>query len=221
MTASSTSRVHTWINSVGVILALVISFASAYLSWRSLELKRESIGFSVQPTNDCHVVYRKMGDSGQLGLCWLVTITNQSENRLSLVHAQVFEMRNGALVYSSGFREFENIAGGTAAFPIALDGGEAKLVLVRTPVLVAPAVSKAIDSLPDSPKPISLGFLMKYLSQHKLDLIGNSLELIEVDGQIQGWSIKPPVMRTISLLKVETGRGGTFVTQIGWPPVGP
>ena len=210
--------VHDWINSAGVVLALIVAGVSAYFSWQTFESKKDAIGFSVLPTNRCKVQFQKIESGGFLGICWSVTLINQSENKLAIVRARTFGVKNGARFYFSGFQEMEGTSGGEVVLPIVLDGGEARTIIVRAPVEVSETVAKIVESLPRPLSAISMNSLSHTLATHQLDFVGNSLDLLKSEGKIFGWQLRSPVKYALALLEIKTGRGAIFSTPFVWPP---
>jgi hypothetical protein len=78
-------RIHAWINSAGVILTLALAGYSINIAWKAYHMKEEDISSESLPNHDCQLQYHKMGDGGIIGLCWIVTLGNKSENKLSVV----------------------------------------------------------------------------------------------------------------------------------------
>jgi hypothetical protein len=87
-------------------------------------------------------------EAGQIGLCWAVTLANESENRLSIVNQRVFDIQDGNTAWIGGFQNLEAANGIPLALPITLDGGEAREIFVRGAVMVPPAVAHAIAQIP-------------------------------------------------------------------------
>jgi hypothetical protein len=61
-------------------LALLVSGTSAYLTWESNRAKQEALRIVVRPVGDCRTEYHGGFEAGQIGLCWAVTLANESEN---------------------------------------------------------------------------------------------------------------------------------------------
>jgi hypothetical protein len=216
------TKAHLWLNTAVACLALAASSGSAIFSWRSYQLKRESIGFIARTALDCKVQYQKFGDAGLLGLCWMVTITNQSESRTSIVTHQVFSLINGARSFHSGFTEVESVKGETTQFPIILDGGEAKSYLVRAPFDIPPPVVKVVEGiLVGRPSQVfQLSDFQRLLFHENLDLIGNHVTLKYLDAGAFAASWDSNQRFAVAQAQFETGRGNAFVVQMSYPPSG-
>src|SRR3954451_7965909 len=82
-------RFHEWINSIGALLALVISAISAYISWTANTYKIENLKISARKDEDCPASFDATSwafyKTGEVALCWRVTITNNSELKSSVV----------------------------------------------------------------------------------------------------------------------------------------
>jgi hypothetical protein len=167
--------------------------------------------------------HKKLGSDGLLGLRWVVTLSNRSENRLSLVDGRVSSVNNqGAISWTSGFTSVENIDGTPFNSPVALNGGEAKQFLVRAPVQVPASVVQVLDDLPGTNgKPLagmSLNQVGFALARRRLDYLGDSID-VDLDGRkIVGWQLKPPYKSTTNVWEIQTGRGAKFIAFLVWPP---
>jgi hypothetical protein len=221
---SDKSSLHTWVNSLGTVLALIVAMLSAYFSWQGIQLKAELVSFTQQPT-DCPIKFSKIGEDGVVGVCWNVIVANQSEIRLSIVKTKVFAFdraeapgkRSTSTLHYSHFSGFWTDADKSVTLPIILDGGESKAFLVYFPVRVVPeAAAIAVDFLKEFPAG-TVSALSKRLADHGLDFVGNNVEQRIIEGRSLR-SINPPVKFSSSILHVETGRGGIFFTQVSSPP---
>jgi hypothetical protein len=212
-------NVHGWINSIGVVVALAVSSVSAYFSWQSNRMRYEDIAFSSGPTGACRVQYI----NGVLGLCWNLTISNRSEDKVSLIEHRLLNIQSARPVfYGVGFQAFETTQGTPVTLPITLDGGESKQFIVRAPVPVPSTVSKIIRaalSESSANASLSLAELQNRLAQNKLDFLGDPIVVISgEEGKVTGWSLAPPFARTENFLEIRTGRGNLFQTYLVWPP---
>jgi hypothetical protein len=215
-------NLHGWINSIGVIVALAVSCTSAYFAWQSNRMRYEDLAFSSGPSGSCRVQYTNLGDQSLLGLCWNVTISNRSEDKVSLIEHRLLNVQSsGGVLYGVGFQEFETTQGAPVMFPMTLDGGESKQFIVRAPVPVPSTVAKIIRDLSQSRANanLSLGELQNRLAQSKLDLLGDPIVVSAMEnGEVKAWSLAPPFARTVNFLEVRTGRGKLFDTYLVWPP---
>jgi hypothetical protein len=216
---SARSAIHEWLNSGVAVVALLLSLASAYFAWQSNRAKAEALSMTVQPTGACRMEYQGGDKFDEIGLCWAVTLANDSEDRLSIVKYRVFNIVDGKPAWIGGFQNLESADGRQLSLPISLD---AKQIIVRSPVMVPAEVAQAIAQLPQytthSLASLPLGAIQRDLVAKKLDFIGNKVEPIITDGQITGWSIPPPFKTSVSVLAVKTGRGATFSATMTYPP---
>jgi hypothetical protein len=229
---SSRSSLHEWIHSVGIIITFCPAGFSAWQSWIVFQLKKEDILTTVSFNHDCHAEYQNfqaLGSSaihGFLGLCWIVTISNKSENRVSILETAIFSVdkEGNSSQAGFGFHTTEEIAGGSVRYPVTLEGGAAHQFLVRAPVWLPASVSSIIDELFRTlKKPVSelsLKEVEDAVAEHNLDILGDSIEVVRDGGKISGWSL-PRGFKTISAIwQIETGRGGRFRVVMHWPPGG-
>jgi hypothetical protein len=209
---------HEWVNSVGVLLAISVSGFSAYLSWQTSRLKYEDVTSLATLTHSCNAEYQKSNGYGVLGLCWIVTLSNRSENKLSLITGRVYSLyAQGPVSWEMwGFNSVENIDGTPFNFPITLDGGEAKRVLVRAPVQVPPSVAQVLDNLVT--KGMSLQQVGFALTQRRLNYLGDPVDVVlDHDGKIVSAQLTPPYKSITSVWEIQTGRGTKFLTSLVYP----
>jgi hypothetical protein len=220
-TSNGRSSLHEWINSIGLIITAVFAIVSAYYSRNEALLREDDVVFSSIPTVACGVEYFKIGDGGELGLCWDVTISNRSDLKVSLVSERIIALVNGSSAIFGGFHELMNANGSPLSLPVTLDGGDSKSIIVRAPVSIPASAAKAIESVEKSGialPTISLAQLQDRLVEARMDFLGDSIDVISVDGKVQGWSLKPPFQSAVSVLEMQTGRGKWFVGDLVWPP---
>jgi hypothetical protein len=142
--ARPSARLHERINSVLSGLALLTSVASLYVAWSANNLKSESLSFSRRPvSNECNFEYKKIGGRGVVYACWPFTLSNRSENRVSIVYA-VVKADEFPSLYPE-FPELETRSGEPEKFPIVLDSGEAKRLYVRAPEYVPDDIRDLIE----------------------------------------------------------------------------
>jgi hypothetical protein len=139
-------RLHAWINSAGNIITLALTGYSISLAWKSYRLKEEDISYFSLPNHDCTLQYSKRGDAGVIGICWIVTLGNKSEDKLSIVNSRTFNLddQGRRSQFGVGFTTAEEMGGGEVSFPIILDGGGTRRLLVRAPVPVPSSVAQVI-----------------------------------------------------------------------------
>jgi hypothetical protein len=217
------SIAHEWFNTVVAVIALLVSGLSAYFTWKGNEARQEALSVVVRPDLDCRTEYQSELVGAKIGLCWAVTLGNKSENRLSIVALQVFNIQNGRLVWIGGdFQNLEAENGSPLALPIVLDGGEARVVVVRAPVVVPLAVAHQIAQMQEFQNntlgSLPLESVQTALAMAKLDFIGNKVEPIVTNGKYSGFTIGPPVLLVINQLTLTTVRGATFSAQMSYPP---
>ena len=216
------ASVHEWSNTILAAVALIVSAASLFFNWRSNEAKKEALGTIVHAVSNCRTEYQGGPDAGQIGLCWSITLANESENKLSIVEQRVFSLRDGNKVWFGNFQDLETANGVPIQLPITLDGGEAREILVRGGVMVPREVAQAIAHMPEFEShtlaALPLATVQQKLAMAKLDFIGNKVEPIIVNGQYLGFSITTPWIEMVNVLTLTTGRGATFSTRMTYPP---
>jgi hypothetical protein len=215
------SQIHSWANTATAVGAFIVAVYAAWMSQQALNLKREKLGFDVLPDSGCRVQYIGSDKMGELGLCWQVTITNQSEDKLSIVSHKAFSVgRKAGLNYMSGFREVEDQAGNEIPFPLTLDGGEAKAVYVRVGFLISdPKEAGLIQAfLRGRPTPAAMAELQQYLVEHNIDLADNSLSVRHIDEKNSVWSIVGPTKYDEAGIRFITGRKSVMVATMSYPP---
>ncbi|WP_143059933.1 hypothetical protein [Burkholderia contaminans] len=220
--ASKSTKLHEYINSVIATLALVVGGASAYFSWQANEAKREALTMAAIPTGECAVQYSGGPKIGIVGLCWKVTIANQSEGRLSIVNQDLSNIVQGKPTFLGGqFDNLETVDGQRLSLPIMLDGGEARTIIVRAPTMVsekvAPLVWKLLTAQEGEQKPraLKVGELLHALRQERTDVMGNTLDPL-ADG-IDAWTYRNPISYADSVFKVVTARGTVSTVEMTEP----
>ena len=201
-------------NSAVAMAALVASGISATFAWRSYNLKSESLGFTVRPTYECPLEFR----NGTLALCWHVTITNQSETRISIVRYQAFDVSKGPAIHRSGFSTIQGIRGEPIFPPIVLEGGDARVYLMRVPFDVPPAVAALAETLPQD---ASLHQLQSLTLKSGVDVIGNKVDVKYFDEQKRQASVSwiYGLQVVIGEIKFFTGRNNIFSARMSFPPI--
>jgi hypothetical protein len=216
------SSTHEWVNTAVAVVALLVSGTSAYFSWESNRAKQEALAMVVRPVGDCRTEYHGGPEAGQIGLCWAVTLANESENRLSIVDQRIFDIQDGNTSWIGGFQNLELANGTPLGLPITLDGGEAREIFVRGGVMVPPAVAHAIAQMPEFVNhtlgALPLASVQRALAIANLDFIGNKVDPTIMDGKYTGFSISPPMKGVVNVLTLTTGRGVTFSTRMTYPP---
>ncbi len=207
------SKSHEWINSFGVLAALAVS---AYFGWHTDRLKSESVLMDVHPTGACSVTV----GAAESALCWSMIITNGSENRLTIVDASWRRVLPSAAEIL-GFEFVTPNDGQPLSFPVNLDGGEGKKIIVRAVVLLTSDVAdvnRAIgESQPQPPKPYSLREVQLRIAAAGLDILGNKVNPVWNGKSVIAWRWDAAFRPEVDLLTLKTGRGGAFSTTLTYP----
>lgn len=127
------TNIHEWINSAGVIVAILLSSATAYISWRAEIRKHTIIAAESEVDYSCPVAVAKLtrhdSTSYFITMCWTITLHNQSEIRQPIVHMDT----EGS--YDLPFVEMHNDilddSGKPIKMPFMLDAGEARRLTLR------------------------------------------------------------------------------------------
>ncbi len=216
------SSTHEWMNTAVAVVALFLSAVSAYIAWQSNQAKHEALGFVVRPVADCRTEYHGGPEAGDIGLCWAVTLANESENRVSVVDYRIFDIQEGNTSWIGGFQNLEAANGIPLTLPVTLDGGEAKEIFVRGGVMVPPAVASAIAKMPEFQDhtfgSLPLGSVQRALAMEGLDFIGNKVDPIVINGRYSGFSESHQIRGVVNVLTLTTGRGATFSVRMTYPP---
>jgi hypothetical protein len=216
---------HEWINTGIAGVALLASGAAAVFAWQANQAKKEALSIVPQLTGACRTEYHGNADGGQIGLCWSVTLANDSENRLSIVDYRVFSVEEGGLAWFGGFQNLETEDGKPLSVPLNLDGGEARKVIVRAGFPVPAAVAHVIGQMREFKSlalgSVSIGALQHVLAAAGLDYVGNTVQPIISDGKVSGWAYPSSLKRATAVLHIETGRGSVFNGNMSYPPIIP
>jgi hypothetical protein len=227
MPTSSAKRTvwHEWINTGIACLALLVSGAAALFAWQANQAKKEALSIVPQLTGACRTEYHGNADGGQIGLCWSVTLANDSENRLSIVDYRVFSVQEGGLAWFGGFENLEADDGKPLSLPLNLDGGEARKIIVRAGFPVPAAVAHVIGQMPEFKSlalgSVSIGALQHALAAAGLDYLGNTVQPMITEGKVTGWSYPSSLKRATAVLHIQTGRGSVFDGTMSYPPTSP
>ncbi|WP_321916692.1 hypothetical protein [Paraburkholderia sp. J11-2] len=209
------NSLHQWSNTALAVLALAASTSSAYSAWEQNEAKIEQVSVLAKP-GDCPIYYQGDEERAVIGMCWEVTIANSSENRMSVVNYQMDTMRNANGDYNvsaSSIQELSTIDGKPLALPINLDGGEAKRILVESPVVIDGAVNAAVRAiifpLGKKSRPSTIDELQRALATTAhVDISGNSLQNVVANGDTLTYSMPSPIKTSKAEITFATGRGG-------------
>jgi hypothetical protein len=216
------SRFHLWLNTFIAALAIVVAALSSYYAWKSYELKAESLGFTLIPTYDCPLEFRRSGEGGILSLCWNATIANQSDARIAVVAVRAFEVsaKNTGFAADTGVLEdgqvLENGRGEAVSPPLSLGAGEPQQYLMRVPVRVPSTIASLAVSLP---KNATLEQLQSLALKSDLDLIGNKVVVTYHDEDNKPYIVfwGPGTRFAQFQIQFHTGRGNTFIAIVGFP----
>lgn len=203
-------KVHEWLNSLIAAVALCVS---AYLGFGSYWLKSESIHISSRPTGICSV---QVG-AAVSALCWSVIIANGSENRLSIIQAHWKRVLPSAAAIL-GF-DFLTVDGSPLSFPINLDGGEGKQIMIRAVLMLTSDVADVNRRLGEDNRSRSwtLHDVQLRIAGAGLDILGNNVNPIMNGKDVIGWRWTSPFRAEVDLLTLKTGRGGAFSTTLTYP----
>jgi hypothetical protein len=225
------SRFHSWFNTVLACIAMVIAASSAFISWKSYSLNVESFGLTSDFTYNCPFEFGMMREfhptdkqSHFVGLCWQVTIANQSGTRASIVDSSSAFPMEGHPPKKWIAASILDQKGHTLAAPISFDGGEARTVVVRIGVPITDALWKLIEDAikaPDGTKPQAkdletLTDVASMAAQAKLDTLGNPVTVSEA-GPVYVIGFPSDYKKAIVNFRVQTGRGNFFETQLTYP----
>ena len=197
---------------------MAASATSGYFAWQTYTLKTEALGFTVNPTYDCHLEFKKMGDDGVLSLCWIVTITNQSDLRVSIVRFQAFDASDKNVIFRSGFPALEDSEGKSVSAPLSLGPGEPQQYLMRVPFVVPSSVASLAQTLPAT---ATLYQLQSLTLKSNLDVLGNKVQVKYFDEEKKNLSVSWPYdMRVVTgAIQFFTGRGNKIIAQVSFPPL--
>ena len=203
-----------WVGAAVSLVALILSGASYYNSIQSDKRKDESLGFTSNITFQCPLEF----DPAFLSLCWLVTITNQSDSKTSIVIVQAFDNSDNKKSFASSYPVIEDSNGAPVGLPLVLDGGEAHQYLIRVPIRVPEAVAAQAAKMP---KGSSLKALQHALLDSNLDFVGNQIDVRFSDEQKQhaivSWT--HGMHMAVGNVHFMTGRSKLFLATLVFPQV--
>jgi hypothetical protein len=217
------SKTHLWINTAIAVLAVIASGGSAYFSYRTFNFSTETIGLSSTFTYDCllsfgaTIEHRQSSSAPdkpkqEVGLCWKLIISNQSNARISLV--DFFPVDGQYQTRANMLTEDNN----NLKLPLILDGGEARTLIVQIAVPGSSLLEKTIqDFLKAQTGGLYLADFAYFAAQNNLDALGNPIETNDVSDLIF-LTFPADYKRTTVSLQAKTGRDNTFSTQLVFPP---
>lgn len=218
------TKFHLWLNTAIACVAIGIAGTSAFISWKSYSFNVESFGFNSSFTYDCPFAtsFASTTESKsvqrQLGLCWQVTIANQSTSRVSILWSKAATSSEGH-PSTLLFAQIQDRNGKQLPSSMSFDGGEARTVVVRVDVPITDALAKIIaDSKSQMKHTETLADVASIAAEAKLDVLGNPVSV----SQITGWSgyfiqFPPDYKKTIVTFRVHTGRENDFATDLIYP----
>ncbi len=167
---------HKRLNSIGVLVAIVLSTASFALSLVAYFDKKERVAFSNYTTSKCPVPLIKDQGKFETALCWSVTLSNESTERLSIRDVNIID--NSTTQNLTHLRKFSLVLtpqGNPLDLPIAVDGGDTRQIIVRVPVVLAPEIAAIVEAYktPLNGKEILLQNLLSFVEYHGMDLLGD------------------------------------------------
>lgn len=215
------TELREWFSIAIAIGALAVSAYAVVQARQANQARKELVTITAEANETCQAEYIRIGNRGELGLCWSVILANDSEDRLSIIKYRVFSVQHGQLAWFGGFRNLEGEDGKPISPPLILNGGEARRVIVRAGFPVPAAVARVIGRMPEfksaAHAPVSLGRVQHALAAAGLDYIGNSVQRMFYEGKLFGWALSPGARKAVAVLHVETGRGNEFSKTMSYP----
>ena len=225
--AEQTKR-HLWVNTAIAGGALAISAIAVFISWQSYSLNVESFGFNSSFTYDCplSIGLSKENNSPStgttLGLCWQVTMANQSGSRASAVKFSSSRASENRVSENKNSRELltvvYEIKGGIVSLPMSFDGGEARTLIAVILLPVTDALGSMISGDSKRSQRIeTFNDVAAIASKAKLDVLGNPVSVDELASF--GYLIRYPsdYKKTVITFRAHTGRNKVFETQLTYP----
>jgi hypothetical protein len=213
------ATVHNWINSIAAIGALVLSGYSITLTKNEFGLKNEHISFQAQESDRCKFKFNPTGEDGEVSVCWEVNFTNLSEDRVTITSADVYSINKmGQRALASYLNEVEDLNGVRQNFPISLDGGDFKTVLVRAVVTVnANAASKIAAYVGKAEASSNIRDDRMYLMRSRIDLVGNPIEIVTFQNRVDVWRYIHAGEYQKVELEIRTARNGVSTLDLTYP----
>jgi hypothetical protein len=181
-------------------------------------MKDDAISYSARVTEQCQFEYHGGPLNGMATMCWVVTISNTSDRRLSIISADLENLNSGQRTQIGGFDTLETMDGKSLDLPINLDSGEARTILVKAPMLLEKSVNDALLKARDNKhldlSKMKLGEVNALLGEQDTDLLGNKVKLTVIDLKTSIRSISSPFKRAENMLTLMTGRGIRFTIRL-------
>jgi hypothetical protein len=223
-----------WINTAIAVVALLVASGALVVSYLSYNLNTETISLSGTFTYDCFPGFGSGPSTAPgrrppatINLCWKVIVANQSTARISIVDfASELEAPHPLLPADKlklplplspfGVRT-DN--GKELTTPLVLDGGEARAITVSIPVSGTPLLEKLVKDFVEAPKApdYSLMDFAYYAAQNNLDVLGNPVEKRSAGDFLIVVKFPTSYKGTTVPLRLKTGRGNTFSTELRFP----
>lgn len=188
------SNIHEWVNTIGVVIALLISLASVLISWQGFVIKQDTLYGYAESTLDCQFVLRvvessptrELYDQGirdrfnQLSMCWKVTIINAGEDLTTITDFPdlVNLADNDISSNIPRLNSAEDNNGSELKLPFILAPGESKSFLVRFPMTIPDKVADLVANMiphfiQHAVAPFKLSLAESILCKNHLDFLGN------------------------------------------------
>jgi hypothetical protein len=224
------SSIHEWVNSVATSLAILLSCGSLYITWDANLRKAEQISINSRPTDNCKPDLANY----IVAQCWVVTISNISEDQLSVIQ---YDARVRGIVYWKSSLLDQD--GKRLPLPFSLSGGEAKAVIIRVAFYVDADAHALFDQLrvkfqKDGKSPLMTD-VSRELAGKRTDVFGAPVIPKVVNGEIIGWDYNlpggpldaahltsqdtessGPTLITVDI-DIKTGRGSDFRHLASYP----
>jgi hypothetical protein len=173
------STLHEWINSIGVVLAIILSANSVDIARQNSLLKMDNLAGSSFPTGDCQFIMSQKGDPNdgrnRLTMCWRINIANTSEGRLTVKDIGV----SGGV--PGPYLPDQNVDDSRLEIPFGLAGGDAKSFIIHRPVAISDKIADFVLGIPgikpDAVAPMRLSAVENLLNKNGLDLLGNHVAI--------------------------------------------
>jgi hypothetical protein len=223
-TVAEHTKLHLWFNTIVSLSAAAFAGAIAYNGWNVYSLNIESVGFTSRFTYDCPISFGFLSAKGtdavpHVGLCWTVTVANQSNIRISVIRYVAALPSSNAQQALPSSVEIVDANGKDVPTPIIFDSGEARTLLIRASVPGTILLKTIIDDFVKTSgnDKFYLSDLAYSAAQSNFDVLGNPIETHDLAGWGHILTFPANYKQTIVSLKFNTGRNNTFSTQLIFP----
>lgn len=216
-------KLHLWFNTIVSLSAAAFAGAIAYNGWNVYSLNIESVGFTSTFTYDCPISFGLSAKGTDVlpnvGLCWTVTVANQSNIRISVIRYLATLSSSNTQQALPGPVEIIDGNGKGMPTPIIFDSGEARTLLIRASVPGTMSLKTIIDDFVKTSgnDKFYLSDLAYSAAQSNFDVLGNPIETHDLAGWGHILTFPANYKQTIVSLKFNTGRNNTFSTQLIFP----